>query len=351
MKIAIIGGGNGGQAMAGHFSLLGHEVVLYNRNLDKIQEIIKKKGVLLKERINGFGEVKLVTDDIGEAIRGAKLIMIVTTANAHKEIANKIAGLAEPGQIFVLNPGRTLGAWEFKREFNKHSNTRIYIAEAQSLIYACRSEGNGEVRIIGVKTKIPLSALPCSDTDYVLDVVNRIYNCFVRAENILETGLENIGAIFHPPLILFNAATIERGETFYFYNDLTPLIAEFLVKLDQERLKIGKAFGFNLLSISEWISYSYSGIKGITLCDKMRNNPAYFKILSPVSLESRLILEDVPTGILPFIELAQLVEIETPLLKSVFLIIQDMVNRQFEEDGRTLKNLGISEYRTFVTHL
>jgi len=351
MKITIIGAGNGGQAMSGHFSLLGHDVTLYNRDLSKIPDIIKKKGVLLKEKINGFGEVKFITDDLSKAIKGAELVMIVTTANAHKDIARKVASFAEPGQIFILNPGRTLGAWEFKKEFYKNTTTRVYIAETQSLIYACRSEGNGEVRIIGIKEKIPLSALPFTDTSHVLDVINSVYSCFVRAENILETGLENIGAIFHPPLVLFNAATIERGETFYFYNDLTPLIAEFLVKLDQERLGIGKAFGFDLLSISDWISYSYSGITGITLCDKMRNNPAYFKILSPTSLESRLILEDVPTGILPFIELAQLARIETPFLKSVFLILQGMVNRQFEEDGRTLKNLGIENYHTFVSNL
>lgn len=41
MEISIIGAGNGGQAMAAHFTMLGHKVRLYNRSLDKIIPIIE----------------------------------------------------------------------------------------------------------------------------------------------------------------------------------------------------------------------------------------------------------------------------------------------------------------------
>jgi len=57
-KIAIIGGGNGGQTMAGHFGLLGHEVSLYNCIWVPVAAIAQQGGVLLKEAIQGFGWIR-----------------------------------------------------------------------------------------------------------------------------------------------------------------------------------------------------------------------------------------------------------------------------------------------------
>lgn len=71
----------------------------------------------------------------------------------------------------------------------------------------------------------------------------------------------------------------------------------------------------------------------------MQNNPAYYKIQAPSKLESRLITEDVPTGILPMVELGKISGVPTPLLKSVLHISEALLERDFNVDGRTLKNL------------
>mgnify|MGYP001096076222 CR=1 FL=1 len=341
MKISIIGAGNGGQAMAGHFAMLGHQVCLYNRTAEKLALIAAQKKILLNEAIKGTGNLHIVTSNLAEAIEQAELIMITTTADAHLELAQKMAPLVHHGQIIVLNPGRTLGAFEFGNTLRKLSDKQVYIAEAQSLIYACRAELPGQARIIGVKDKVLLATYPQRDTALVLDVVNSVYPCFIEASNSLETSLENIGAVLHPAVILFNAATIERGQGFFFYNDMTPAVAGFLEQIDQERLKIGEAFGLKLKSVSEWVSYAYTGISGTNLCDKIRNNPAYYKILAPTSLHSRLLLEDIPTGILPFVELGRLAGVETPLMEAVLHISETLLQMKFTSNGRTLKRLGI----------
>ena len=339
MNITVIGIGNGGQAMAGHFALLGHRVTLYGRDLSKISTITETKKIHLSEEINGVSHLSLVTDSLRVALRDAQLIMVVTTADAHRGLANEMAPFVKDNQIIVLNPGRTLGALDFSNALYQNTNMRVYIAEAQSLIYACRADTPGNVRIIGVKDKVPLAAYPATDTLHVLEVLNSVYSCFLPASTILETGLENIGAIFHPSVILFNAAAIERGNEFYFYNDITPAIARFLETIDRERLTIGKSFGLNLRSVTEWVSYAYPGIIGDTLCDKMKNNPAYDKILAPVKLDNRLLTEDVPTGILPLLELGKITGVPTPLMESVLHISQSLLMRNFQVEGRTMKNL------------
>jgi len=243
--------------------------------------------------------------------------------------------------VIILNPGRTLGAFEFANEVKKYSNKKIFIAEAQSLIYACRAITPGDVRIIGKKDRVLLAAYPARDTDHVLQKVNSVYNCFIKAENVLHTSLENIGAIFHPTVLIFNAAAIERGNMFYFYQDMTHSVAEFLLKVDQERLNVGRSFGISLLSVYDWISYAYEGVIGDNLMEKMRNNPAYFNLQAPRTLHSRLILEDVPTGDLPLAELGRLTTVPTPLLNSIVQITQTLLCKDFYSEGRTLKNLGL----------
>ncbi|TVR79789.1 MAG: NADP transhydrogenase subunit alpha [Chitinophagaceae bacterium] len=341
MKIAVLGAGNGGQAMAGHFSLLGFKVNLYNRNITKIREIQNTKEIRVIGEINGLASIDMVTDDIELAVRDVDLIMVTTTADAHSDIANKLAPFLRDNQIIVLNPGRTLGAIEFSHIIRKNSTKKVFIAEAQSLIYACRIEKPGEVKIIGIKDRVFFSAFPSTDTDYVIEKLNAVYNCFIKVENVLVTSLENIGAILHPAVVLLNAAAIERGNLFYFYNDMTPSVSKFISDLDRERLMVGDSFGIKLHSVSDWVSYAYGKVKGENLNEKMQNNPAYYKIQAPDKLNSRMLMEDIPTGVLPIIELGKLCNLELPLLNGVLHITQSVLSCDFRLKGRTLENIGL----------
>ena len=48
MKIAIIGAGNGGQAIAGYLATKGCDISLYDRNEQKINDLKKKGGHIFK---------------------------------------------------------------------------------------------------------------------------------------------------------------------------------------------------------------------------------------------------------------------------------------------------------------
>lgn len=353
MRIAIIGAGNGGQAMAGHFTLLGHEVGLYNRSLQRLGDVAQHRRIGLREAIQGEATLALVTDSMEAVLSGADLVMVTTTADAHRSVAESMAPYLRAGQHVVLNPGRTLGAMEFASVLQQAGVQGVLVAEAQSLIYACRAESPGMVRVIGVKDRVMLAAYPSTGTDLVLERVNSVFPCFIKAPHVLATSLENIGAIFHPPVILFNAAAIERGNKFYFYQDMTPSVAHFLEALDAERLAVGKAIGLDLLSVNDWVSYAYDGIGGSTLLEKMRNNPAYDRIQAPCTLHSRLLLEDVPTGIIPIADLGALAGVPMPLMRSVRHMAEGLLGMDFSRQGRTLARLGLGEHtvESLLDHL
>ena len=342
MKVAVIGAGNGGQAIAGYLGLAGHTVSLYDIDVPKIEELQKKGGIELEGRINGFGKVGCITTDIEEAVKGAAIIMVTTVANAHRAVAKSIAPFVEEGQVIILNPGRTCGALVFKQTLaDSGCAERYYLGEAQTLVYACRVVESGIVNVIGVKDEVLLSGLPAADTDFILEKINPIYPSFMKTDNVLRTSLENIGAIFHPCVLLFNAATIERNEVFWFYRDMTEQVAEFIEKFDAERLAVGKAYGIGLLGVKDWIKFAYKDTEGGTLCELMRNNPAYHDIKSPSTIFTRQLTEDIPTGVLPIMQLGKAAGVETPLLESMVHICEALLNMDLHTNGRSLKNLGL----------
>ena len=356
MKIAVIGAGNGGQAISGYLATQGYEVVLYDIDAKKIDELKSHGGIKLEGRINGFGKLAGFTTNTEEAVTGAEIIMVTTIANAHKEVAQRLAPYVVDGQVIILNPGRTCGALVFKQALVEAGcNARFYLAEAQTLVYACRIVQNGTVNIIGVKDEVLLSALPSKDTDYVLSKINPMYPCFMKTTNVLHTSLENIGAMFHPCVLLFNAATIERNEVFWFYRDMTEQVASFIERFDAERLAVGKAYGIDLLGVKEWIKFAYKDTEGDTLCERMRNNPAYHDIKSPSTIFTRQLTEDIPTGVLPIMELGKAAGVETPLLESMIHICEALLGQDLHTNGRNLKNLGLAgktmqEILDYITH-
>ena len=356
MKIAVIGAGNGGQSIAGYLALKGYETSLYDIDVQKMDILKQKGGIELTGRIEGFGKIDCITTDIAEAVKGAEIVMVTTVANAHRAVAKSMAPYVEEGQVIILNPGRTCGALVFNQTLQTEGCTkRYYLGEAQTLVYACRVIENGKVNVIGVKDEVYLAGLPASDSDYILSKINPMYPCFIKADNVLRTSLENIGAMFHPCVCLFNAATIERQDEFWFYRDMTEQVARFIEKFDEERLAVGKAYGVDLLSVKEWIKFAYKDTEGETLCERMKNNPAYHDIKAPGTIFTRQLTEDIPTGVLPIMELGKAAGVEVPLLTSMVNTIEALLDMDLHTNGRSLKNLGLEgktkeEILNFITN-
>jgi opine dehydrogenase len=342
MKISIVGAGNGGQAIAGYLSMLGYEVSLYDRDISKIEELKSIGFIKLEGKIKGIGKVRNYTTNIEESVSDADVVMITTIANAHQEVAYAMAPYIKEEQIIVLNPGRTCGALVFKQALKQAKCVkRYYLAEAQTLVYACRVVTPGIVNIIGVKDEVLLAALPSADTKHVLSKLNIFYPCFKETDNVLRTSFENIGAIFHPCVCLFNAATIERQNEFYFYRDMTEQVARFIEKFDKERVSVGKAYGIDLLNVREWIKFAYNDTVGETLCERMKNNPAYFDIKAPGTIFTRQLTEDIPTGVLPIMELGKIAGVKTPLLEAMVNVIENLLELDMHTNGRSIRNLGL----------
>jgi len=179
IQFAIIGAGHGGKAMAAHLALMGFDVALYNRSPQRIAAIQELGGIDLDgEGVpHGFGRLAIITSDIAQAVQHAKTIMVVLPSSAHAEIAESLAPHLQDGQIIVLHPGRTCGAIEFAGILRQQNcQADVTISEAETFLYASRTDGPVQAHIFRVKEAVPLAALPANRTPQVLPFAKRIRN-------------------------------------------------------------------------------------------------------------------------------------------------------------------------------
>lgn len=260
LRWSVIGAGNGGLAMAGHLGIMGYPVSLYNRSEERLIGVRWHGGVKIEGDVEGFGPVDLASSEMGEAIEGADVIMIVTPANAHAPLAGLMAPLLQDGQVIILNPGRTGGAFEFSHTLqNEGIKTRPIIAEAQTFIYASRAVSRHRARIFRIKNEVALASLPSWWTPHILKIVKDAFPQFVAGGNVLSTSMENIGAVFHPALTILNTGWIEAsiGNFDYYTQGITPSIAKILEKVDAERLSVARALGVRSVTAREWLYLTY----------------------------------------------------------------------------------------------
>jgi opine dehydrogenase len=354
----VIGAGHGGKAMAAHLALMGFRATLYNRTYDHIEVIKKRGGIELESDepgAHGFGKLEMVTSDLSEALKAAEMIMVVVPSSAHADIAKTIAPHLHDGQIIILHPGRTCGAMEFNKALGDAGCTaKITTAEAETFIYASRSDGPAQARIFRIKEAVPLAALPATRTPEVLSKIKAAYPQFIDGVNVLHTGLNNMGAIFHPALTLLNVGWIEatHGDYQFYIDGVTPSVARMLEVLDRERVTVASALGLRARTAMEWLQLAYD-TTGEDLHDAIHNQPGYYGIKAPSTVNHRYIFEDVPMSLVPIASLGERYGVSVRGIESMIRVACIIHHTDYWRRGRTVDKLGIdglsvSELTRFV---
>jgi opine dehydrogenase len=344
----VIGAGHGGKAMAAHLALMGFKVTLYNRTADHVMAIKKRGGIDLESNdgeLDGFGKLRRVTSDMGEALKKAEMIMVVVPSSAHGDVAKVAAPYLRDGQMVILHPGRTCGAIEFAKVIRDSGcNADVIVAEAETFIYASRSDGPAQAHIFRIKEAVPLAALPATRTQQVLDAVNPAYPQFIDGGNVLQTGLNNMGAIFHPALTLLNAGWIEatHGDYQFYIDGVTPSVARVLEVLDRERVTVASSLGIRARTGLEWLKLAYD-TDGEDLHEAIHNQPGYYGIKAPPTLNHRYIFEDIPMSLVPMTSLGGRYGVSVRGMDAIIRLACIIHRTDYWRRGRTLDKLGIND--------
>lgn len=346
-RYTVIGAGNGGKAMAAHLALMGFENTLYNRTPAHVEAIRQRRGIELEAGEtgpHGFGQLARVTSDMRDALDHCDVAMVVIPSSAHAEVARVMAPHLRDGQIIILHPGRTCGAIEVAKVLrDERCRADVTIAEAETFIYASRSDGPAQARIFRIKEAVPLAALPANRTGDVLGVLRDAFPQYIDGGNVLRTGLNNMGAIFHAALTLLNAGRIEstRGDFQFYIDGVTPSVARVLEVLDRERVTVAAALGIRARTAQEWLLMAYNAA-GDSLYEAIQNQPGYYGIKAPPTLHHRYIFEDVPMSLVPIAALGQRYGVAVPGIDSIIRLACIIHRTDYWRRGRTLEKLGIA---------
>lgn len=350
-NITVIGAGHGGKAMAAHLALMEFPIVLYNRTAANVAAIKELGGIYLEsfaEGPRGFGQLSLVTSNIAEALAEARMIMVVVPSSAHADVARACAPYLTDGQVVILHPGRTCGAIEFTKVIRDNGCTAdVTIAEAETFIYASRSDGPAQAHIFRIKEAVPLAALPSNRNRLVLEMVREVYQQFIDGGSVLHTGMNNMGAIFHPALTILNAGWIEstHGDFQFYIDGVTTSVARVLEALDRERVTVAASIGIRARTGMEWLKLSYDAV-GEDLNEAIHNQPGYYGINAPPTLNHRYIFEDIPMSLVPIASLGQRYGVAVGGIDAIIKIASIIHRTDYWRRGRTIEKLGINNLST-----
>ncbi len=347
-KVAIIGCGNGGQALAGHFALLGIEVNIYAhpKHLGGFKEVKRRGGIECFGEVNGFGKVSLVSTDLSEVVTDAKMIFICLPVIAHESIFINMLPFLKDNQTIINLSGQFSGIYQ-KDILNRSSwDKNIIIVDITSFPYACRLDSPSNANIVSIKRKMGIASFNQSIAYEISCILNDFFPSELEVmSSFIEVGLYDPCGITHPSSVVFNAGRIGNNQEFYFYKDgITKETALFLEKLDNERITIGAKIGVVLPKFHE-VMNSYYNLSFENIYDFYKYSPIHNKkTFFPDSIAHRYVSEDVPYSLVPWYSIGERVGYQASSMKNIIEITSIMNNINYYQKGRVISDMHLKEF-------
>ncbi len=359
--IAVLGGGNGGHAVAANLSLNGYKVNFFElpQFAESFERVLRTKEIRIEGiSIDGTAKLNLATTDMQQAIKETEIIFVVTPAFGHKAMAEACAPFVQDGQIIVLMPGSG-GSLEFVKIFKQRKVKReITFAETCTLPYGARLKSSGHVSVFIHAVILPTGVFPSKRTNEVIPKLKQYYPIITPAKDVMEAAINNPNPVVHPVATLLSATRIEhaKGEFYLYAEGMTPSVARTYESLNQERLSICKALGYQLYhwdnlefrdyNLGETEEECRYRILNTSMDAAFGKDGIYagIKMKGPEHMKDRYVTEDVPYGMVLLSTLGNLLGVPTPTHDAV-IQLSSVVNRtDYWRTGRGMKELDLSKW-------
>ena len=350
MKIAVLGSGNGGCAVAFDCAAHGHQVRLFDFEQfpKSIKAVQNNGGVYCEGELEGYQPVAYAGHAVEKALGGAEIIYAVGPAYSTKPFAEACKPHLKKGQIVIVCPSSCGGAIEFKNGAGLELRDEgIIVAETSTLPYAVRLLEPGKIKIFNkLKGGLLLAAVPAKNTNYVLEQVRDVYPTMSAAKNILQTSLQNGNPVIHPTITLMNVALIERtkGDFDFYHEGVTPAVGRLIEAVDRERVAIGKKLGVDVIPDPE-LGVMQGYMLEATYDKGFMTAPGFEGVKAQSSLDYRYFNEDVGYGLVFLQKLGEQIGVATPVMSAVITLVSVLMNRDYlGEARRTMETLGLSKH-------
>lgn len=393
-----------GHSYFADFLSRGYKVIGYNRpspHGDLVLSTIAKTGGIYLERPENTNHEEshfiplgkgYVTSDLRKMVSDVDVVIVTLPSTYHEESVKAMceAGIGKRCVPILLSPSRSAASpymWRILGE-------KYPIICLSTCPYSCKAPKPG-VALIKRRKRTFIASLEGEVNHNHVNMMRELFPQAALTRIPALTTLNNIGAVFHCATYMLNIDEIERRketcEVFSFYIDgiaARPEVGNVLEQIDQVRLQIAHKLGLQtfglkersrediwrkltnalraleeesaddidilrhirkeftefldscVLSSQHWLDITYGVIRqeGESLGSAIGRTPTYQSNSIP---QLRYVTEDIPTGLVVYEALANMLEIEC----SVCTEIIDMYDKRFNEDIRA-KGRNLSGYDT-----
>ena len=350
-RIAVLGGGAGGHAVAAECAWAGHEVTLVE--LPQFASTIEAVRQTRVVEVLGRGpdpvpaRLAAVTTDVGEAVQGADIVFIIVPCFGHEPMARACAPHLHDGQRVVFF-GEGSGALVMRQVLLEAKvRADVLLGETNTLPYLARMRGPARVHVIWKRGGTRLAAYPGRRTADLLATLQPIWPYLSAATNVLETILINFNAIDHVPTMICNAGSLETRTTacLLWGEGASPGVARAIEALDGEILAIRAALGFaDRTPYRDYLfEQGFLEAPQPTTYDAIHKSTLQASLFpcGPQALQSRYITEDVPYAHVLIADIGDVAGVPTPVVDGLIALASVMNADDYRARGRTLRSLGL----------
>ncbi len=294
-------------------------------------------------KVEGVQEYNTVFDKITteyHSVSTADVVIIAATASYHQRILDNVIPLLHNDQIVVFFPA-CFGAINLLKQIRK-KKINITVCEAVSFLYVCEQRADDTIYVQAIKNSIKMAVSPRDKAEETISMLNVWFNGLVPAENFLETSLDNMNMVLHPLPILLNISAVEKNEKeFYHYTQgVSSSIGMLMEKMDDERMKIGKALGIKLTSAFEQLKEYYGDRELNSMTEYISSEKGPYPLVKGFGLNSRYITEDVPYLLVAAKNIARFYSVETPVMDMTIRLASMIMKTDYDLIGYDFGDLS-----------
>ncbi len=356
MRVAILGTGNVGMAIAADLSIGGHEVDLIKTSGTKsesLDRLIRNGNRMYLKEDGKYTETTIqdVSHDLSK-VRDADVVIVTIQSTYHKELYRKVSKYIKDEQT-VLIVCSYLSSFYLLKQCQESCHISFpAIAEATGPYLEGRVELNDKpdevVFRVGCRlTRSPLSVFNKSYEKECMKKLKSLYKGLSNDYSPIESALLNPNLVIHTVGAIMSIPRIEYSdgnfcmyrEAYCHKNDATLRV---MFQLDEEKMNVLKALGGRPIDVLEAGGF----LKGMESFYEYSESSD--RAISPTSIHSRYITEDVSQGLVLMESIANRVGVNVPIATSLIDLAGTALGIDFRKEGRTVLRLGAERY---IDHL
>lgn len=321
MRLAVLGAGAVGPAMAALAVSRGHEVVLWSPRGGGTHGI----GAALRVEGALAGTARLeVAVDVTRALSSAEAVLLSVPAHALGPVLRRVAPMLRAGVPVLLAPSHSLAPLLLDRLLARLGLAAPIGAMPAPPLLASRIAPDA-VRIATLRDQAEIAAVPAGAAPAMARLAADLFGMpFLALPDVLAATLARHEPVLQAALALGNATRIEGAEPWDIHAQMTAAICRLAERLDAERLALAARLGHATLPLATAL-HRATGVPEAPLPAMARAMAeAAGEALGPQGLDAAHLAESVTYGLALWQRMAASHGLPMPLTEAAIAVLEAM---------------------------